>query len=1467
MALLQLFCVLACVLTLGCGSYVITTPRSWTSETSQVCISITDPSAPAGALDLRLSYKDWGSPKFDDVVSLANSTIDVPEGTRDKCFDVEVPSTDRYSVQLQLLGTVAGAAINRTVPLSLKKTHEITFIQTDKYLYKPGQNVKFRVLTLQGPEMKVSTRQYVSVWVTSPTRTRIAQWKKVDNTPGLLHLDFHLADEPEKGIYTIQVKTQQDNTEQQTFKVEEFVLPRFEVKIKPPKYSLASDEAFTFTVCASYTFGQPVRGNLSFTVDNKNRNKCLAKVTKNLAISGCSEVTVTSEEMKVTNCRVHSLDATARVVEAGTGVEITAESPYFPITRTAVIFKTLYEDKYVRPNLPYILKLRAELPDGSPAGGVPVEVCASGRCNNMTTAPDGLFTTILPSYNTNRVFMKTLNCRAMMDQSSFTKDLEHYFSPSNSSLLIHAPEGKLKCASGEGQDLLLPVFFSASGQTSAIFTVQVVSRGKVQYMSSKEYQLSSGELPINVEHLVEPLPPPLPNTTRGVVNIKVNIPLTASPKVKVLVWYTREDGEVVADTRELEVEKCLGNTVNLAWSASRAQPGHEASLSLSTEPNSFCSLGVVDRSSELLMKNHDPITLESLFQFTSGFEIQPWVNSQINTRTYCQEKNQMYMETDDGARYLIIGPPVYYYSDYVDAITMFSDAGVYVFSDKTLETRPCEEQVSRHYYSESHYGAPLSGMSGMSMNRKASVSSDSISYSQRTHGESPDVEAAPRSDFPETWLWDTLVVPSSGVSTLDLTLPDTITEWVGKAVCAHPQKGVGLSQRETITSFTPFFVDLTLPPTIKRGEILPVKMSVFNYLDQPIPVTVEVRESAEYEIVDEAGKRSSCLPAQDKVVHTVRIKPREIGEVNITVAAFVDHDYSEPCGSGGTSIDRRDALIKGIKVEAEGFLREVALTKYICSTDLETGEDSLDSWELVTPEVIVEGSERAWVTAGGDLLALSLENLGHLIRMPYGCGEQNMINFVPNIFIMQYLKASRQATPESTAKLLSFMKTGYQRELLYLRYDGSFSAFGNADASGSTWLTAFVLKSFAQAEEFILIDRKRVNKTSSWLRKHQGFDGCFSSVGTVFSKAMKGGIGERKSAVPLTAYVAISLLEAGEGLTADEDRCNSTKCQISHCLVTDTSLDPYTLALKAYALALAKLPEAEVVLQQLLDQAVVAKNSTYWQLPKGSGQSRGIAVEVAGYAVLAMMTLDPEGHRQQALKVIKWITSQRNGQGGFYSTQDTVVALQALAVFETHSYQGALNVVATVTASSLSHAFTVTDDNKLLQQLVKLPSLPTKVSFALDGQGCVVIQGVLRYNIPEAEASDAFSMTVTAITAPDVKCVTKRVTVCAAYRLPDGRSNMAVTEVDLVSGYIPEKEDLKKVVREDVNVKRYDVDGSKVAFYIEGLAANSTCIKFRVIREIEVENVKPGSVRLYDYYQPEFQISKSYTLPPVDECS
>lgn len=60
----------------------------------------------------------------------------------------------------------------------------------------------------------------------------------------------------------------------------------------------------------------------------------------------------------------------------------------------------------------------------------------------------------------------------------------------------------------------------------------------------------------------------------------------------------------------------------------------------------------------------------------------------------------------------------------------------------------------------------------------------------------------------------------------------------------------------------------------------------------------------------------------------------------------------------------------------------------------------------------------------GDLLGPSINGLSSLIKMPYGCGEQNMINFAPNVYILQYLSKTGQLREDIKSKAVSFMRKG-----------------------------------------------------------------------------------------------------------------------------------------------------------------------------------------------------------------------------------------------------------------------------------------------------------------------------------------------------------------------------------------------------------------------------------------------------------
>ena len=107
------------------------------------------------------------------------------------------------------------------------------------------------------------------------------------------------------------------------------------------------------------------------------------------------------------------------------------------------------------------------------------------------------------------------------------------------------------------------------------------------------------------------------------------------------------------------------------------------------------------------------------------------------------------------------------------------------------------------------------------------------------------------------------------------------------------------------------------------------------------------------------------------------------------------------------------------------------------------------------------------------MIGSALNNIEDLLKMPYGCGEQNLVGFAPDVYILDYLKKSARLTDTIKSKAIEFINSGfdrlpffidifiktfyfegYQRQLTYQRSDGSFSAFGESDKSGSTWFEA-----------------------------------------------------------------------------------------------------------------------------------------------------------------------------------------------------------------------------------------------------------------------------------------------------------------------------------------------------------------------------------------------------------------------------
>lgn len=224
------------------------------------------------------------------------------------------------------------------------------------------------------------------------------------------------------------------------------------------------------------------------------------------------------------------------------------------------------------------------------------------------------------------------------------------------------------------------------------------------------------------------------------------------------------------------------------------------------------------------------------------------------------------------------------------------------------------------------------------------------------------------------------------------------------------------------------------------------------------------------------------------------VKPKRIGPINIKITA-----RSPRAGDGIERI---------LLVEPEGVTQYENMALLIDLRD-KTQYDGNFTFEI--PNNAIPDSTRIEISAVGDIIGGSVKNLEKLIRMPDGCGEQNMLNFVPNIVVLDYLRSTNKLSPAIESKAMTYMDAGYQRELSYKHDDGSFSAFGKRDKRGSTWLTAFVLRSFIQASKYIQVEQRIINEALDWLSRVQAPNGSFPEYGQVFSTEMQGESGKGKT--------------------------------------------------------------------------------------------------------------------------------------------------------------------------------------------------------------------------------------------------------------------------------------------------------------------------------------------------------------------
>uniref|UniRef100_A0A2I3G6Q7 CD109 molecule n=1 Tax=Nomascus leucogenys TaxID=61853 RepID=A0A2I3G6Q7_NOMLE len=842
----------------------------------------------------------------------------------------------------------------------------------------------------------------------------------------------------------------------------------------------------------------------------------------------------------------------------------------------------------------------------------------------------------------------------------------------------------------------------------------------------------------------------------------------------------------------------------------KAEPSEKVSLRISvTQPDSIVGIVAVDKSVNLMNASND-ITVENVVH-----ELELY-----NTG--------------------------YYLGMFMNSFAVFQECGLWVLTDAKL-TKDYIDGV----YDNAEYAERF-----MEENEGHTVDIHDFSL-----GSSPHV----RKHFPETWIWLDTNMGSRLYQEFEVTVPDSITSWVATGFVISEDLGLGLTTTPVeLQAFQPFFIFLNLPYSVIRGEEFALEITIFNYLKDATEVKVIIEKSDKFDIlmtsseINATGHQQTILvPSEDGATVLFPIRPTHLGEIPITVTAL------SPTAS--------DAITQMILVKAEGIEKSYSQSILLDLTDNRL-QSTLKTLSFSFPSNTVTGSERVQITAIGDALGPSINGLASLIRMPYGCGEQNMINFAPNIYILDYLTKKKQLTDNLKEKALSFMRQGYQRELLYQREDGSFSAFGNYDPSGSTWLSAFVLRCFLEADPYIDIDQNVLHRTYAWLKGHQKSNGEFWEPGRVIHSELQGG---NKSPVTLTAYIVTSLLgyRKYQPNIDVQESIRFLESEFSRGISEN-----YTLALITYALSSVGSPKAKEALNMLTWRAEQEGGMQFWVSSESklsdSWQPRSLDIEVAAYALLSHLL---QFQTSEGIPIMRWLSRQRSSLGGFASTQDTIVALKALSEFAALMNTERTNIQVTVTGPSSPSPvkFLIDTHNRLLLQTAELAVVqPTAVNISANGFGFAICQLNVVYNV-KASGSSRRRRSIQNQEAFDLDVAVKEnkddlnhvdLNVCTSFSGP-ARSGMALMEVNLLSGFMVPSD----AIPLSETVKKVEYDHGKLNLYLDSVNETQFCVNIPAVRNFKVSNTQDASVSIVDYYEPRRQAVRSYTsevkLSFCDLCS
>ncbi|KAK5605966.1 hypothetical protein CRENBAI_002730 [Crenichthys baileyi] len=1420
---------------------------------------------------------------------------------------------------LKLVAEVHGDR-NRKITNVLVSNHRgYIFIQTDQPVYNPTQQVNYRIFTLN--HMFRPHEETVLLSVFNAAGSKIMKTLRTAKG-GIYQGHFPIPSISEMGNFKITAHYEDDeaNAAVREFKVKKFVLPSFEVTIETERrYILLNDQQFDFTISAMYSYGEKVKGayHCQFGVMKKGPAPHILSGLKltGSVVNGRATATLHFKDIdwKQLNQTLSDLQKSGSQLYVGVFVtniqngEVQQGEIYLPIIPHKYSIDLSRTRSHFLPKVPLDVVAVVRHPDGTPAVGVPVNISATASIVDFwqgTTNQDGEVFSVFNVVSTSPI---TVDVSA--DGLQRRKILLPASSPSGSYLYIGITHKVYQV------DELLHVTFTAiNGPTNGYIYYMVLNRG----MIIKTHLLPMGTI------------------------AKENLLITADmvPSFRLVGYYYGKTGDIIADSVWVDVRDECKLKVTVTHKG-QPTPGKPTELEIDLhKQKAKVALLAVDKAFYGL-KADNKLTAKQIFSTMTSYDLGCAYSGGSDTAAVLidaglafasQAKTEWRKGFGCKSQNVRSRRSVDLNKEKMKLKLQFEDAElqiccIHAFSHIPMRESTCKTRSNRVRLVKGNQAcadAFLKCCLAAEKLRQRKMLEDAQSGLGRT-ATTADIEdfffetnaQYIRRFFPPSFEFKEYLVNDK--KRHSLMLPDSITTWEIQVVTLSPETGLCVVKPHEIRAFKKSFVSLRLPYAVKRFEQLSIAPVIYNYDERELRVAVHMEQT-----------EGICSPASATAIsyREITVKNHSSQFVSFSVVPMVARPL--PIKIRLFDVEREmgiDELEKVLKVQTEGALRREEKTNLVNLDGRSSQTIYLDG--TLPDDTVPEASTNIFVSMEGNGFGgsfaknlLSPEKVLNLIELPTGCLEQTMRKLAPTTLAIRYLDLSGQwfyLDGVARDDALDKIEHGYMGILSYKKPNGSYGAW--RDVASSNWVTALVVKILSMIAErqtagsgelgrrVKVVPEEEINHPVSYLLSVQQSDGSFRDPNPVLHRGVLTGKDQDAS---ITAFIVLALNRSHQFLTSEMQ--NEVETSILRATTyLQSQLEElshtYAVAITAYCLSVSQpLGEDRVNAWSKLQSMVTTdKNNCY--LWTNSARTRAITIETTSYALLAAVK---NGDSEWANRTACWLVSQENYFGGQRSSQDTIMALEALSEYElTKTVSSVTDVTAEFTVPGKIEIIKLELKNNKEIVETELQKLTGKnITIELRGQGDVKLKTVKVYHLldPEEDCSelnisvkvegkvmytakiidnyeyyDDYDAAVekqtrvarSAIERFDALTRSRRdlendlysdnivtYTVCVSYRPNSPLTGMGIADITLLSGFEVEVEDLERLKQPpEQYISHYEISPGRVLLYFNELFQTEECVSFSANQTVLVGLLQPAPAEFYDYYEPNVKCTVFYSPP------